>query len=105
MMKRMQVGVSTMQNETEITYLIIMDERDTAVLLHCKQGIKYKSDVNSVTAHWHSLSSARTSNTVSFYWLYTRKTGFTTFLGTKCCVLFRHIIVKLIQPKTRFLTS
>lgn len=60
----MQVGVSTMQNDTEITYLIIMEERDAAVLLHCKQGIKYKSDVNSVTARWRSLSSARTSNSL-----------------------------------------
>lgn len=73
MKNRIQAGVATMQNEREITYLIIMDEREEYVLLlHCKQGIKYTreislSSVNSLTARWHSLSSAITSNTVSFY--------------------------------------
>ncbi len=41
MMNRMQAGVATMQTDREITYLILMDEREEDILLlHCKHGIK-----------------------------------------------------------------
>lgn len=37
----MQAGVATIQTDTEITYLIIVDESEEGILLlHCKQGIK-----------------------------------------------------------------